>query len=201
MGQPREMVNLFVAPMKSLSISQRIEMALGRLRQRYGVPGGLTTEPKIIEIRSGCVISFNVASLKQFNEDLNTLKVFAYAHDEFQKLSGQLLLDVANQLPGTLKRRYLDYLARCNLDLNRPGFDSLREFISQELSVMSSDYAQTFFRSGEKNKTSNSGYGRAAERVRQVAVKSQDKPLKESATKTGSGIVKSGGPKVPPAVF
>ena len=101
-GQPCEMVNLFVAPMKSLSISQRIEMALGRLRQRYGVPGGLTTEPKIIEIRSGSVISFNVASLKQFNEDLNTLEAFAYAHDEFQKLSGQLLLDVANRLPGTL---------------------------------------------------------------------------------------------------
>ena len=103
-GQPREMINLFVAPMKSLSILQRIEMALGCLRQRYGVPGGLTTEPKIIEIRSGSVISFNVASLKQFNEDLNTLEVFAYAHDEFQKLSGQLLLDVANRLPGTIKR-------------------------------------------------------------------------------------------------
>ena len=41
-GQPREMVNLFVAPMKSLSISQRIEMALGRLRQRYSVPGGFS---------------------------------------------------------------------------------------------------------------------------------------------------------------
>ena len=38
-GQPREMVNLLVAPMKSLSISQRIKMALGRLRQPYGVPG------------------------------------------------------------------------------------------------------------------------------------------------------------------
>ena len=198
-GQPREMVNLFVAPMKSLSISQRIEMAL--LRQRYGVPDGLTTEPKIIAIRSGCVISFNVASLKQFNEDLNTLEVFAYAHDEFQKLSGQLLLDVANRLPGTLKRRYLDYLARWNLDLNHPGFDSLREFILHELSVMSSDYAQTFFRSEEKDKPRDSGYGRASVRVRQVAVKSQDRPLKELATKTGSGIVKSRGPKVPPLCF
>ena len=90
MGQPCEMVNLFVAPMKSFSNWQRIEMAFDRLRQRYGVPGGLTTKPKIIEIRSGSVISFNVASLKQFNEDLNTLEVFAYAHDEFHKLSGQL---------------------------------------------------------------------------------------------------------------
>ena len=34
LGQPREMVNLFLAPMKSVSSSQRIEMALDRLRQR-----------------------------------------------------------------------------------------------------------------------------------------------------------------------
>ena len=77
-------------------------MALSRLRQRYGVPGGLTTEPEIIEIRSGSVISFNVGSLKQFIQELNTLAVFALAHDQYEKLSGQLLLDVANRLPGTL---------------------------------------------------------------------------------------------------
>ena len=45
-GQPREMVIIFITPVKSLSTSQRIDMALGRLRQQYGVPGGLTTEPK-----------------------------------------------------------------------------------------------------------------------------------------------------------
>ena len=33
-GQPREIVNLFLAPMKSLSTSERIEKALDRLRQR-----------------------------------------------------------------------------------------------------------------------------------------------------------------------
>ena len=37
--QPREMVNLFCAPMKSMSTSIRIEKALDRLRQRYGVSG------------------------------------------------------------------------------------------------------------------------------------------------------------------
>ena len=42
---------------------------------------------------------------------------------------------------------------------------------------------------------------RTSVRVRQVAVKSQDRPLKESATKPGSGIVKSRGPKVPPLCF
>ena len=149
------------------------------------------------------MISFNVTSLKQFNEDLNTLEVFAYAHDEFQELSGQLLLDVANQLPGTLKTRYL---ACWNLDLNHSGFDSQQKFISHELSVMSSDYAQTFFRSGEKDKPRDSDYGRASVRVRQVAMKSQNfndsaLPLKESAIKPGSGIIKSRGPKVTPLCF
>ena len=155
-GQPREMVKLFLAPMKSLSTSERIEKALDRLRQRYGVSGGLTTEPEIIDIRHGSKVVFDVSSLKSFNEDLNTLEVFAYAHDEVEKLSGQLLLDVASRLPAVLKRRYLDYLARMKLSLNCPGFDSLRNLIVHELSVMTSDYAQTFFKHDEKD-TSKQG--------------------------------------------
>ena len=122
-GQPREMVNLFLAPMKRLSTSEWFEKALDRLRQRYGVSGRLTTEPQLIDIRHGSKVAFNVSSLKSFNKDLNNLEVFAYAHDEVGKLSGQLLLDVARRLPGVLKRRYLDYLAQMKLNLNRPGFD------------------------------------------------------------------------------
>ena len=72
-GQPREMVNLFCAPMKSMTTSQRIEKALDRLCQRYGVSGGLTSEPKIMAIRHGVKVSFNATSLKLYNEDLNTL--------------------------------------------------------------------------------------------------------------------------------
>ena len=117
---------------------------------------------------------FNVSSLKPFNEDLNTVEVFAYAHDEIKKLSGQLLLDVASRLPGVLKRRYLDYLAQMKLNLNRAGFDCLRKFIVHELSVMTSDYAQTFFKHDEKNtgKYSNNDGKRSFVRVRQVAVNS-----------------------------
>ena len=130
-GQPREMVNFFIAPMRSMSTAQQIEMALDRLRQRYGVSGGLITEPQIIDIRLGPRVVFNNASLKSYNEDLNidTLEVFAYAHDEVEKLSGQLLMDVANRLPGVLKRPYLDYLKKSGLDLNSPGFESLRQFV------------------------------------------------------------------------
>ena len=52
------MVYLFVAPKTGVSTSQRIEIALYRLRQRYGVSGGFATEPKIIEIHNGPVITF-----------------------------------------------------------------------------------------------------------------------------------------------
>ena len=138
-GQPREMVNLFFGPMRGLSTSERIEKALERLSERYGVPGGLTAEPAIVDIRNGSRVLHNIVSLKKFGEDLNTLEVFAYAHNDIEKLSGQLLLDVANRLPGVLKRRYLDYLNHLGLDLNKPGFDSLRNFVRQELKIMTSD--------------------------------------------------------------
>ena len=169
-GQPREMVNLFCVPMKNMSTSRRIEKALDRLRQRYGVSGGLTSEPKVMAVRNGPKVSFTSTSLKLFNEDLNTLEVFAYAHDEVEKLSGQLLIDTANRLPSLLKRRYLDYLK------NSPGFDSLRDFVVHELNTMTSDYAQAFFKSDEKDGSRESTGGTKNVRVRQVAYGRQNDP-------------------------
>ena len=169
-GQPREMVNLFFAPMRNISTSRRIERALDRLRQRYGVSGGLTSEPKIAKIRTGPKVSMSIASFKAFNEDLNALEVYAHAHYELDNLSGQLMLDTANRLPGVLKRRYLDYLDKKSINLNQPGFESLREFVVHEPNIMTSDYAQSFFKLDDKDKASGSGNGHMALRVRQVAV-------------------------------
>ena len=59
------------------------------------------------------------------------------------------------------KRRYLDYLKKSGLDLNRSGFESLRKFIVDEL--MTSDYAQTFL----------SEVGRGSDCLREVAVKAR----------------------------
>ena len=78
-------------------------------------------------------------------------------------------MDDANRLPGMLKRRYLDYLKKSGLDLNRPGFESLRKFVVEELSK-ASDYAKTFFKSDDKEKLHESGVGRGSVRVRQVGV-------------------------------
>ena len=137
--------------------------------------GGLTFEPQIFSIRHGPKVVFTSASIKSFNKDLNTLEVFAYAHYEAEKLSGQLQLDVANRLPGVLKRCYLDYLSQRGLSLNNPGFESLRRFVVHELGVMTSDYAQTFFKSEDKEKTRETSEGRNLVRVRQVAFESRDR--------------------------
>ena len=118
-GQPREMVSLFCASMKSMSTSQRIEKALSRLRQRYGVTTGFTSEHKVKAVSHHVPeVSFNSASLRMFNENLNTFEVFAYAHDEPEKISGQLLLDTAGRLPIILKHGYLDYLDKLGLDMS-----------------------------------------------------------------------------------
>ena len=166
-GQPREMINLFCVSMKNMSTSRRIKKALNRLRQRYGVSEGLTSEPKVIAVHNGSKVSFTFTCLKLFNEDLTALEVFAYAHDKVEKLSGQLLIDTANCLPSLLKRQYLDYLNKRNLNLNYSSFDSLRDFVVHELNTMTSDYAQAFFKSDEKDGSRESTGGNA--RVRQVA--------------------------------
>ena len=62
-----------------------------------------------------------------------------------KKLSGQLLKDVTNRIPGVLKRRYFEYLKKSAFDLNRPGFESLRKFVVEELIMMTSGCIQTFF--------------------------------------------------------
>ena len=170
-GQPREMVNLFCAPMRGLTTSQRIKKALDRLRQRYGVLGGLSSEPKVMAIRNAPKVTNDLPSPKMFDEDLNTLEVFAFAHDEAEKLSGQLLFDIASRLPNVLKRRYLDFLDKKGLNLSRPGFESSREFIAYEIKMMTSDCAQAFF--GCDGKDGQSTSRSKNYRVRQITVNSK----------------------------
>ena len=73
-------------------------------------------------------------------------------------------------MPGLLKQRYLDYLNKEGFSLNQPGFEFLREFVVYELNIMTSDYAQSFFKSDDKDRASGSGNGHMAFRVRQVSI-------------------------------
>ena len=175
-GEPREMVNLFFAPFKNMTTQQRIDRALERLRQRYRVPSGFVSEPEVAEVRNGPKVTHTVSSLKSFNEDLITLEVFAYGHNQVEKLSGQLLLDTANRLPANLKRRYLDKLDKSLLDLNQPsfeGFELLRKFVVHEIKLMTSDYAQALIETEEKDELREC---KSTVRVRQTAVSIASKP-------------------------
>ena len=175
-GEPREMVNLFFAPFKNMTTQQRIDRALERLRQRYVVPSGFVSEPKVAEVRNSSEVTHTVSSLKSFYEDLITLEVFAYGHNQVEKLSGQLLLDIANRLPVNLKRRYLDELDKSLLDLNQPSFDGfelLRKFVAHKIKLMTSDYAQALFKTEEKDKSREC---KSTVHVRQTAVSTASKP-------------------------
>ena len=175
-GEPWEMVNLFFAQFKNMTTQQRIDRAWERLRQRYGVPSGFVSEPKVAEVLNGPKVTRTVLSLKSFNVDLITLEVFAYGHNQVEKLSGQLLLDTANRLPANLKRRYFDKLDKNLLDLNQPsfeGFELLHKFVAHEVKLMTSDYAQALFKTDEKDKSCEC---KSTVRVRQTAVSTAPKP-------------------------
>ena len=125
--------------------------------------------------------------MKMYNEDLNTLEVYAFAHDEVDKLSGQLLVDTASRLPNLLKRRYLDYLDKKGLNMSRPGFDSLRHFVAHEIDMMTSEYAQAFFKSTDKEQAQSSSS--KTYRVRQTTV-GPEKRTKSDSSSTSSNSVR-----------
>ena len=83
------------------------------------------------------------------------------------------MLDTANRLPSALKRRYLDFLDKNGISLNQPSFESLRKFVVHEINVTTSDYAQAFFKSEDKEKSREPQSGRCEFRVRQVALDSR----------------------------
>ena len=178
---------------------------------------GLTSEPIVKAIRNGAKVAFTSSSLKMFNEDLNILEGFAYAHDEVPKLSGQLLLDTASRLPNLLKWRYLDFLDKKRVNMSHPGFESLRDFVVHEIEMITSGYAQAFFME-EKEGSREPIVGSRDYRVRQVAVdvgdgaqdnRSSGSQSSASLNKTASnkplGTVRGGRPvgkdKSPPKCF
>jgi len=68
-------------------------------------------------------------------------------------------MDTTNSLPNVLKRHYFDYLNKMNLNLNQPSFESLRKFIVCKINTITSDYAQAFFKSDEKDNSRESSGG------------------------------------------
>ena len=70
--------------------------------------------------------------------------------------------------------------------LNQPSFESLRKFVVHEIKVTTSDYAQAFFKSEDKEKLREPPGGRSEFRVRQVALDSGVGAHNGSAESRGS---------------
>ena len=69
--------------------------------------------------------------------------------------------------------------------MNHPGFESLHKFVVEELSIMTSDYAKTLFKSDDKEKWREFGVGRGYVRVRQVSVKA---PVVQTSQTNNKGL-------------
>ena len=74
------------------------------------------------------------------------------------------------------------------MSLNQPSFESLREFVEQEIKMSTSDYALAFFKSEGKDKSRDGVAGRGEFRVRQVAVGNSSCKQSDTASGRSSGL-------------
>ena len=67
--------------------------------------------------------------------------------------------------------------------MSRPGFDSLRNFVAHEIDMITSEYAQAFFKSDDREQAQSSGS--KTYRVRQTTV-GPEKSSKSDSLSTSS---------------
>ena len=89
----------------------KINMALNRLSQRFGVHGGFVNEPEVQKIRNGPKMSSTTAAAwKTFRDELIQCFVYAHSYKKPELLEERLVVDLARRLPNFAKQRFLDYL-------------------------------------------------------------------------------------------
>ena len=120
----------------------KINMALNRLLQRFGVHGGFVNEPEVQKIRNGPKMSStSAAAWKTFRDELTQCFVYAHSYKKPELLEGRLVVDLARRLPNFAKQRFLDYLNdRCGSTCD-PTFGNLMEFVKREEDSKSSDFS------------------------------------------------------------
>ena len=120
----------------------KINMALNRLSQRFGVHDGFVNEPEVQKIRNGPKMSStSAAAWKTFGDELTQCFVYAHSYKKPELLEGRLVVDLARRLPNFAKPRFLDYLSdRCGSTCD-PAFGNLMEFVKREEDSKSSDFS------------------------------------------------------------
>ena len=119
----------------------KISMALDRLAQRFGVPGGFLNEPEVQGIRNGPKMSStSAAAWKAFKDELTQCFVFAHSYKKPNLLEGRFVVDLARRLPIYAKQRYLDFLNDRFGCTGNPSFSSLLDFVAREEQSKASDF-------------------------------------------------------------
>ena len=117
----------------------KVNMALNRLRQRFGISGGFLNEPsgKIRNVPK--MTDTSVDAWRLFKDELTQCFVFAHSYKQLSQLEGRFVVDLARRLPTYAKQRFLDFLNDRFGYTSDPTFDSLMEFVVREEKSKGSD--------------------------------------------------------------
>ena len=119
----------------------KINMALIRLSQTFGVHGGFVNEREVQKIRNGSKMSStSAAAWKTFRGELTQCFVYPHLYKKPELLEGRLVVDLARRLPNFAQQRFLDLSDRCGSTCD-PTFGNLMEFVKREEDSKSSDFS------------------------------------------------------------
>ena len=169
----------------------KINMALNRLSQRFGVHSGFVNEPEVQKIRNGPKMSStSAAGWKTFKDKLTQCFLYANSYKKPELLEGRLVVDLARRLPNFAKQRFLDYLSdRCGSTCD-PTFGNLMEFVKREENSKSSDFSVQLM-TDEKSE-SVTKYRDKSSVFPAVKVKKTSAQIENSNCRTGVGKFNGG---------
>ena len=169
----------------------KINMALNRLSQRFGVHGGFVNEPEVQKIRNGPKMSStSAAAWKAFRDELTQCFVYAHSYKKPELLEGRLVVDLACRLPNSAKQRFLNYLSdRCG-STGDPTFGNLMEFVKCEEDSKSSDFSVQLMTDKKYERVTK--YSNKSSLFPAVKVKKTSAQIENSNCRTGVGKLNGG---------
>ena len=136
----------------------KINMALNRLAQRFGVSGGFLNQPEVRKIRSAPKMSnTSVVAWRAFKDELIHCFVFVHSYKQPGQLESRFVVDLARRLPIYAKQRFLDYLNDrfgCTSDQT---FDSSMNFVVCEEKCIASDFGVQLMTEKKSGRSAKSG--------------------------------------------
>ena len=152
----REAISALVPPVPGWDIDTQITRALEGFRLCYGCCSFLA-EPLVRQVRSGAKLPrTDAGTLEKLISDLNDCELYARAHQQMHSLDNKFIVDVGERLPYNFKKQYTYFLHDNFGSTEQPSFDSFKQFLSRELQVVKTTFAERFLCSsdrGERNRS------------------------------------------------